>query len=40
MFVSGLKPEVFREEICSSAFETLEDVMAETRHELANYRDM
>ncbi len=30
MFVSGLKPEVFREEIYSRAFETLVDVMAET----------
>ena len=40
MFVSGLKPEVFREEIYSRAFETLVDVMAETRHELANYRDI
>ena len=33
IFVSGLKPEVFREEIYSRAFE---GVMAETRHELAN----
>ena len=40
MFVSGLKPEVFREEIYSRAFETLVDVMAETRHELANFRDI
>ena len=40
MFVSGLKPEVFREEIYSRAFETLVGVMAETRHELANYRDI
>jgi len=40
MFVSGLKPEIFREEIYSRAFETLVDVMAETRHELANYRDI
>jgi len=31
--VSGLKPEVFREEIYSRTFETLVDVMAETRHE-------
>ena len=29
MFVSGLKPEVFREEIYSRAFETLVYVMAE-----------
>ena len=37
MFVSGLKPS---EKIYSHAFETLVDVMAETRHELANYRDI
>ena len=40
MFVIGLKPEVFRKEINCRAFETLVDVMAETRHELANYRDI
>ena len=40
MFVSGLKPEVFREEIYSRAFETLVDVMAETRHEWANDRNI
>ena len=39
MFVS-LKPEVFREDIYSRAFETLVDVMTETRHELVNYRDI
>ena len=38
IFVSGLKPEIFREEIYFRAFETLVDVMAETRHELVNYR--
>jgi len=40
LFVSGLKPEVFREEIYSHAFETFVDVMAKTSHELANYRDI
>jgi len=40
MFVSGLKPEVFREEMYSRAFEKLVDIMAETRHEFANYRDI
>ena len=40
MFVHGLKPEIFREEIYSRAFESLVDVMAETRHELENYRDI
>ena len=38
-FVSGLKPDIFREEICSRSFETL-DVMVETRHELFNYRNI
>jgi len=40
IFVSGLKPEVFREEIYSRVFETRVEVIAETRHELANYRDI
>ena len=40
MFVSGLKREIFHEEIYSRAFETLMGVMAETRHELENYRDI
>ena len=40
MFVSGLKPEVFCEEIYSRVFETLVDVMAKTRHELVNYMDI
>ena len=35
-----VKPEVFHEEIYSRAFETLVDVMVETRHELANNRDI
>ena len=40
MFVSGLKPEIFCEEIYSRTFEILVDVMVETRHKLANYRDI
>ena len=40
VYSGGLKPEVFREEIYYRAFETLVDVMAEIRHELANYRDI
>ena len=40
IFVGGLKQEIFREEIYFLAFKTLVDVMAETRHELANYRDI
>ena len=40
MFVNGFKLEVFHEEIYYRAFEILVDVMAETRHELANYRDI
>ena len=39
IFVSNLTPEEFCEEIYSHVFETLVDVMAETRHELANYRE-
>ena len=39
VFVSGLMPDIFREEIYSRSCETLVDVMAETRHELSNYRD-
>jgi len=30
-FVSGLKPDVFREEIYSRTFETLDDVIREAR---------
>ena len=37
--VSGLKPEVFHDEIYR-AFEALMKVIAEIRHELANYRDI
>ena len=40
MFVSGLKPEVFGEEIYSRAFQTLVDVIPEIRHELANFWDI
>jgi len=40
IFVSELKPDIFREEIYSRSFETLADVMAKTRHELSNYRDI
>ena len=40
IFVSGLKPDIFREEIYSRSCESLVDVMAETRHELSNYRDI
>ena len=39
MFVGGLKPEVFREEMYSRSFETLVGG-CETRHELPNYRDI
>ena len=37
---TSLKPEVLREEMYSRSFETLVDIMAKTRHELANYRDI
>ena len=40
IFVNDIKPDIFREEIYSRSFETLVDVMAETRHELANYCDI
>ena len=39
-FVSGLKPDVFREEMCSRSFDTLEDVIREAREELSTYRDI
>ena len=39
-FVSGLKPDIFREEIYSRSCKNLVDVMAETKHELSNYRDI
>ena len=38
LFVSGLKPDIFREEIYARSCESLVDVMAETRNELSNYR--
>ena len=40
MFVSGLKPEIFREEIYSRSFKTWVDVMVETRYELSNHWDI
>ena len=39
-FFSGLKPDIFRKEIYSRSCETFVDVMAETRYELSNYRDI
>ena len=39
-FVSGLKPDVFREEMYSRTFETLEDVIREAREDLSTYRDI
>ena len=39
-FVSGLKPDVFREEMYSRTFETLEDVIREAREELSVHRDI
>ena len=39
-FVSGLKPDVFREEMYSRSFDTLEDVIREAREELSTYRDI
>ena len=39
-FVSGLKPDVSREEMYSRSFDTLEDVIREAREELSIYRDI
>ena len=39
-FVSGLKTDVFREEMYSRTFETLEDVIREAREELSTHRDI
>ena len=35
-----VKPAIFREEIYSQSFDTLENVLGETRHELSNHRDI
>ena len=39
-FVSGLKPDIFREEMYSRSFDTLEDVIREAREDLSTYRDI
>ena len=39
-FVSGLKPDLFREEIYARSCETLQEAMDESRAELATYRDI
>ena len=39
-FASGLKPDVFREEMYSRSFDTLEGVIREARYELSTYRDI
>ena len=39
-FVSGLKPDLFREEIYARSFQTLQEAMDESRAELATYRDI
>ena len=36
-FVSGLKPDIFREEIYSRTFENLDDVIRESREESSIY---
>jgi hypothetical protein len=38
-FVNGLKPELFKEEMFSKSCDTLVEVMAATRADLATYRD-
>jgi len=40
MFVTGLKPDLFREEIYSRSCETLQEAMDESRAELSTYRDI
>ena len=40
MFLCGLKPDIFREEIYSRTFENLDDVVREAREELSTYRDI
>ena len=39
-FISGLKPDVFREKMFSRTFETLDDVIRQAREELSTYRDI
>ena len=39
-FVSGLKPDVFREEMYSRSFGTLEDIIREAHEDLSTYRDI
>ena len=39
-FVSGLKPDVFREEMYSRSFDTFEDVIREAHEDLSTYRDI
>ena len=40
IFVSWLKPDLFREEIYTTRCETLQESMDESRAELATYRDI
>ena len=38
--MGALNPDVFREEMYSRTFETLEDVIREAREDLSNYPDI
>ena len=40
MFVTGLKPDLFREKIYSRRLKTLQEAMDESRAELSTYRDI
>jgi hypothetical protein len=40
MFVGGLKPEIFKEEIGSRACENLQGAITEARRELSTYREL
>ena len=39
-FVSGLKPNILREEMYSKTFENLDDIIREPREELSTYRNI
>ena len=39
-FINGLKPEIFKEEMFSRSCDTLVEVMAAARVDLATYRDI
>jgi hypothetical protein len=40
IFVNGLKPEIFKEEIYSRSYEYIQAVIIEAREELSTYREL